>query len=193
MFAHASNGGVRIESDTSTGVPGLFACGELTGGMHGADRIGGLSSANGLVFGRKAGVAAAAFARMQASMGSPAPEAETAHTPSRIWLGSVPVLADTSASTLTTRLQRTMSTYAMINRTESGLTTALDVVGELGNELRRTAHEAPPSATPRERMNGIRLQSQLKLAHAMLEAMLARRESLGSHFRADAPCRHAVY
>ena len=45
------------------GVPGLFAAGECTGGMHGADRIGGLASANALVFGRRAGVAAAKFAR----------------------------------------------------------------------------------------------------------------------------------
>ena len=53
MFAHAANGGVWIAPDTSTGVPGLFAAGEVTGGMHGADRIGGLSTANGLVFGGK--------------------------------------------------------------------------------------------------------------------------------------------
>lgn len=58
MFAHAANGGVWIAPDTSTGVPGLFAAGEVTGGMHGADRIGGLSTANGLVFGGKAGSSA---------------------------------------------------------------------------------------------------------------------------------------
>lgn len=52
MYAHAANGGIRIDRNAWTGVKGLYACGELTSGMHGADRIGGLSSANGLVFGR---------------------------------------------------------------------------------------------------------------------------------------------
>ena len=55
VFAHAANGGIRIDPNAFTGVPGLFACGEVTGGMHGADRIGGLSTANGLVFGGRAG------------------------------------------------------------------------------------------------------------------------------------------
>ncbi|MFR3450543.1 MAG: FAD-dependent oxidoreductase [Collinsella sp.] len=59
MYAHAANGGIRIDAHAKTSVPGLFACGEVTGGMHGADRIGGLSSANGLVFGRIAGKGAA--------------------------------------------------------------------------------------------------------------------------------------
>lgn len=58
-YAHASNGGILVDEHGATGVPGLFACGEATGGMHGADRIGGLSSANGLVFGWAAGRAAA--------------------------------------------------------------------------------------------------------------------------------------
>ena len=44
MYAHAANGGIRIDRNAWTGVKGLYACGELTGGMHGADRIGGLST-----------------------------------------------------------------------------------------------------------------------------------------------------
>ena len=59
MYAHASNGGIKIDKAAAhTGVAGLYACGEATGGMHGADRIGGLSSANGIVFGRIAGASA---------------------------------------------------------------------------------------------------------------------------------------
>lgn len=59
IFAHASNGGIRIDANGYTGVPGLYACGEATGGMRGADRLGGLSTANGLVFGRITGREAA--------------------------------------------------------------------------------------------------------------------------------------
>ena len=62
-YAHASNGGIAIDEHGWCGVPGLFAAGECTGGMHGADRIGGLASANALVFCRRAGVPEAKFAR----------------------------------------------------------------------------------------------------------------------------------
>lgn len=63
MYAHAANGGIKIDKTAYTGVEGLYACGEATGGMHGADRIGGLSSANGIVFGRIAGASAAQAAQ----------------------------------------------------------------------------------------------------------------------------------
>lgn len=63
MFAHASNGGIKIDEKASCAVSGLYACGEATGGMHGADRLGGLSTANGVVFGRIAGREAAAWSK----------------------------------------------------------------------------------------------------------------------------------
>ena len=62
MYAHANNGGLVIDQHGCTTVSGIFAAGECTGGMHGADRLGGLSSANGLVFGMRAGESAARFA-----------------------------------------------------------------------------------------------------------------------------------
>ncbi len=65
MYAHAANGGIKIDKTAYTGVEGLYACGEATGGMHGADRIGGLSSANGIVFGRIAGASAALTAQKE--------------------------------------------------------------------------------------------------------------------------------
>ena len=63
LYAHANNGGISIDQHGYTGIPGIYAAGECTGGMHGADRLGGLSSANGLVFGMRAGESAARFAR----------------------------------------------------------------------------------------------------------------------------------
>ncbi len=58
-FAHACNGGIKIDEKASTNIDGIFACGEVTGGVHGADRIGGLSTCNALVFGSIAGKGAA--------------------------------------------------------------------------------------------------------------------------------------
>ncbi len=60
-FYHAANGGIKINQRCETKIKGLYACGEVTGGMHGADRIGGLSTANGLVFGSIAGEEAARY------------------------------------------------------------------------------------------------------------------------------------
>lgn len=62
IFFHAANGGISINKKAETKVDGLFAAGECTGGMHGADRIGGLSTANGLVFGKIAGESASRYA-----------------------------------------------------------------------------------------------------------------------------------
>lgn len=59
LFAHAGNGGARIDAQGRTAVPGLYACGECAGGMHGAQRLGGGMVLSALVFGARAGEAAA--------------------------------------------------------------------------------------------------------------------------------------
>jgi succinate dehydrogenase / fumarate reductase flavoprotein subunit/fumarate reductase (CoM/CoB) subunit A len=68
--AHFSLGGVRIDVHGSTGVPGLYACGEVTGGLHGANRLSGNAGAQVLVQGKAAGLAAAAFARADGKAGA---------------------------------------------------------------------------------------------------------------------------
>lgn len=171
MYAHAANGGIKIDKAAYTGVDGLYACGEATGGMHGADRIGGLSSANGIVFGRIAGASAARAAQ-------DAPE-----TPLKTGI-ALPQrgLAKADAERLTRSLKHTMSTYCMINRTETGLSAAQ-------RELEGLKSESAVLSTARAHDNEIaaltRLQSQIQLATEMVKAMRKRTESLGSHYRAD--------
>lgn len=171
MYAHASNGGIKIDKAAATGVAGLYACGEATGGMHGADRIGGLSSANGIVFGRIAGASAA-----QAAPDAPETPLKTdIALPQR-------GLAKADAERLTHSLKRTMSTYCMINRTETGLSSALHELEDL-----RTESEALSMADTQDSEIAAlaRLQSQIKLATEMVKAMRKRTESLGSHYRTD--------
>ena len=173
LYAHASNGGIRIDAHGSTGTAGLFAAGEVTGGMHGADRIGGLSSANGLVFGRRAGQAAAAWAKsVPAAQGSPAVGCVTEG------------LSSADARALTCRMRQTMSAHAMISRTETGLSRALADIAEMRSDMNRLCGQEP-EWTEAAAARAMRLQSQLALAEAMLGAMRARTESLGSHYRAD--------
>lgn len=171
MYAHAANGGIKIDKTAYTGVEGLYACGEATGGMHGADRIGGLSSANGIVFGRIAGASAA-----QAAQNAPevAPKADIALPQYGI--------ATTDAERLTRSLKHTMSTYCMINRTEAGLSKALQQLESLQDEATALSK---PHANDSEIAALARLQSQIQLAQEMVKAMRKRTESLGSHYRAD--------
>lgn len=171
MYAHAANGGIKIDKTAYAGVEGLYACGEATGGMHGADRIGGLSSANGIVFGRIAGASAARAAQ-------DAPE-----TPLKTGI-ALPQhgLAKADAERLTRSLKHTMSTYCMINRTEAGLSSALQELEGLKSE---SAALSMQNAQDSEIAALARLQSQIKMATEMVKAMRKRTESLGSHYRAD--------
>ena len=171
MYAHAANGGIKIDRTAYTGVEGLYACGEATGGMHGADRIGGLSSANGIVFGRIAGASAARAALGASEADAPVDVALPEHG-----------IATAVAERLTRCLKHTMSTYCMINRTEPGLSEALQELESLQDEA-TSLHK--PHANDSEIAALARLQSQIQLATEMVKAMRKRTESLGSHYRAD--------
>lgn len=130
-YAHASNGGIAIDEHGACGVPGLFAAGECTGGIHGADRIGGLASANALVFGRRAGVAAAKFASRN--------EFCDAHSAAGFCfsLGSESVSfeieerACSSSSVILRELRGTMSAHCMISRDAEGLKAAASAISAL--------------------------------------------------------------
>lgn len=167
IFAHAANGGIRIDENAFTGVSGLFACGEVTGGMHGADRIGGLSTANGLVFGRKAGQSAAAIAPRL-------PE------PPKSWEFRAYEVAD--RQTVLSQLQNIMAQHAMVVRTEDGLQSALNQVQVLSKNLIPIDSENVKAIAQSRRLLG-----RLQTAQAILQSALLRKESRGSHYRLDYP------
>ena len=139
--------------------------------MHGADRIGGLSSANGIVFGRIAGASAARAAL----------DAPEAVAPMDIPLPQYGI-ATTDAERLTHSLKHTISTYCMINRTEAGLSKALQQLESLKDEATALSK---PHANDSEIAALARLQSQNQLATEMVKAMRKRTESLGSHYRSN--------
>ena len=188
MYAHASNGGIRINSRGETGVEGLYACGEATGGMHGADRIGGLSSANGVVFGRAAGKAAAKYARVASASRDVDADTGDAEAPLKVPV-QTRAIEMYNATKITGELHRLMSEHCMIRRTEDSLDAALEQIVELEETVRDIAvkpSQANDSAN-RSAMLYHRLNNQLLLARAMVEAMQERSESRGSHARADHP------
>ena len=173
LFAHAANGGIWISPNAETGVPGLYAAGEVTGGMHGADRIGGLSTANGLVFGGKAGTAAAAAAKAQSV------------TPPQSWM--VEELGITNSTETLRTLQGVMSRSNLVRRTEAGLTEALDAVAALEDGLHPMETAEPAQISQLRRIKG-----QLLTAKCILTASRMRQESRGSHDRADYPSENKL-
>ena len=167
LFAHAANGGIQIAPDTATPLKGLFACGEVTGGMHGADRIGGLSTANGLVCGQKAGAAAAKYAAtvLQDSTESPL---------------TIDCYQIENSTELREKMRETMSSAGMIRRDEAHLQAALTALCTLQKQCVKT-----PTADGAKVAKARLLEAQLALAVCILKAELLRRESRGSHDRAD--------
>ena len=156
-YAHASNGGILVDERGFTGVPGLYACGEATGGMHGADRIGGLSSANGLVFGHAAGRAAA-----QSAGGAGAPP-----------LLDAPGAPSGRGHEVLLALRRAMDKRCLLGRTAEGL----HGLGRLLDELDEKNAQA----------GSVHAANAILSARALAAAMLARTESRGAHYRADFP------
>ena len=168
IFAHAANGGIRIGKDASTGVAGLFAAGEATGGMHGADRIGGLSTANGLVFGAKAGLSASEYAAKGFR------QKESAIISAK----------GCSEHTFTSDLQNTMFKHAMIIRTDAGLRMGLQDVEQIKEALSAVTEETENAAAIASYR---RMVLRLETAESILKAAMLRTESRGAHYRADYP------
>lgn len=166
LFAHAANGGIRINPNASAGVKGLFACGEATGGMHGADRIGGLSTANGLVFGGIAGHAAARLAGEQPISAVQSCEFELSG-------------ADNTTDLLI-ELRELMYQKAFVIRTEKGLSEALEQIERLTCQQHLIENPTNQMIAATSRLN-----AQFLTAKALLTAARLRQESRGSHFRGD--------
>lgn len=166
IYFHAANGGIRIDEKAQTGVNGLFAAGEVTGGMHGADRIGGLSTANGLVFGTIAGESASIYSSN--NMMSNIDEIEF----QPYGIENVDEFLDD--------LQEIMFKSAMIEKNEASVQDAIRKIDNIKNKL------VYKSDFNMENINkSYRLKSNLLLAKCILMAIDLRKESRGSHYRSD--------
>lgn len=173
-YAHAANGGILIDEHAATGVDGLYACGEATGGMHGADRIGGLSSANGIVFGLRAGASAAARAARANPRSSRPPHARAAFEGIGIEHGS----------DIRKALRRIMTDSCMIARSERGLSAAREALENLTAQAESAKRR---TEDPRQVAGAARITAQLTLARSIVEAARTRTESRGAHYRLDFP------
>ncbi len=173
-FYHAANGGIRIDERCQTRVPGLFACGEASGGIHGADRLGGHSTGGCLVFGHIAGKQAAEYA-MGAVQRKPQPEAEALH---RDYAGRGSLTPDQ----LLPEIRRLMFRTGGVIRRESALQSGMAQLEEW-----RAGFAPLLLLDSGQALDAVKTAHFLLLGQALLAAMAARPESRGAHYRQDAP------
>lgn len=179
-MGHFSMGGVAIDAMGRTDVAGLFAAGEVAGGLHGANRLGGNALGEILVFGRRAGWAAAEWAKSQQG---PSVEGIWAQQPIEIdFTRSVP------GASLRPRMIRAILAGILwqeggIFRNGKGLKWALRTLSQMKRE---DLPRAQPS-TPKELLEKMELENAFLVAEMILRGALMREESRGAHFRADFP------
>ena len=181
--AHYSMGGVVVDPEThATGVEGLFAAGEVTAGLHGANRLGGNSLTETLVFGRRTGEAAAAVSRGLSSQRRSREAVEEAleDLSSFIHEGTEIVRPVQRA------LRDVMWEHCGVVRSEQGLMRGLERVGELKSHL-GDIDVRPTSEGYGDLAHVLDLRASLITAEASLLGARERRETRGAHNRSDHP------
>ena len=173
-FAHAFNGGVKINNRAESTIPGLFATGEVAAGPHGADRMGGCMMTATQVFGARAG----RFAADRADQTKRVPD--MGQWPHRFQkqngLGdkktSLPVVKDT--------LREVYRNHLMILRDENGLRQCLHCIRDLEGEIAASGWNRPEDLIPYSAAKALLIVGKL-----VAESGLRHKASLGSHFRTD--------
>ena len=184
-FMHASNGGIKINERAETGVLGLYAAGEVTGGMHGADRIGGLSTANGLVFGKIAGQEAGKFAKVTSLAFNERPKNSKDFEVNIGTKDFTPMMIPEAKEKIKI-LRGLMDEQGFLLRREEGLDGLLRELPKLVEERFQVDLESSPMKL-KEVQDSYHLYNGVISAMALVTAQKARRESRGSHYREDYP------
>jgi succinate dehydrogenase / fumarate reductase flavoprotein subunit len=181
---HYMMGGIRVEAETAqSSLPGLFAAGEAAAGLHGANRLGGNSLSDLLVFGRRAGLAAAHHAKEVS-----APNLDDG----QIRAGESEALSGFQRSggenpyAVHRDLQTVMQNLVGIFRVREDVEKALGELAKLRERAARTSVEGSRMFNPGWHMT-IELKSMLTVSEAVARSALVREESRGAHSRIDFP------
>jgi len=192
--AHYMMGGVEFAADGRTALAGLFAAGEDTGGVHGANRLGGNGVANSTVFGAIAGDAMAAWTRAEGELREPdAAALEQAQARARGPLGR----PATDLEPLREALYQVMWDDVGILRDATGLDRAEARLGEIGERLASAGVSGGDLRFNLTWHDWLNLESLVTVSRAIRVAAAARNESRGAHFREDFPATgdlaHSAY
>ena len=182
---HYIMGGVRVDADTGAAtVPGLFAAGEASGGMHGANRLGGNSLSDLLVFGRRAGAGSAAYAAK--APGHAAVDPAQVAAAERELLEPFERTSGPDPYSIHRRLQQSMHSLVGIFRTEGDLMKGIEEIRKLKAEADTVRVEGSRAFNPGWHL-AHDLRNMLTISEAIARCALQRRESRGAHARLDYP------
>jgi succinate dehydrogenase / fumarate reductase, flavoprotein subunit len=189
---HYVMGGVEVDPDTEAArVPGLFAAGEVAGGMHGSNRLGGNSLSDLLVFGRRAGDGAADYVE---TLGTARPVVSEALIDAAAAEALAPFETEGGENpyTIHQELQQTMNDLVGIIRTESEIQEALSRLDSLRERASRLTVEGHRQFNPGWHL-ALDLANMLLVSECVARAALERTESRGGHTRDDFPGMDPVW
>jgi succinate dehydrogenase / fumarate reductase flavoprotein subunit len=182
---HYMMGGVRVDAETQAAtVPGLFAAGEVAGGMHGSNRLGGNSLSDLIVFGRRAGIGACDYADGRAG----SPRLDAAEVTSVIDEALAPFGRDEGPNPydIQHELQETMQSLVGIIRTGPELEEALTKLDDLRERTAKVQVKGGAAYNPGWNL-ATDLPSMITTSNAVAQGALNRKESRGGHTREDFP------
>jgi succinate dehydrogenase / fumarate reductase flavoprotein subunit len=183
---HYVMGGVEVDPDSQVSVvPGLYAAGEVAGGMHGSNRLGGNSLGDLLVFGKRAGEYAAEYAAGLAGARPAVVEADV-ETASRADLAPVDMEGGENPYSVQQSLQTVMQDLVGIIRTEAELKAALEDIRDLRAKIERLSVEGHRQYNPGWHL-ALDLGNMLLVSESVARAAFERTESRGGHTRDDYP------
>ncbi|MEQ1693737.1 MAG: FAD-binding protein, partial [Gemmatimonas sp.] len=188
---HYIMGGIRVDGDTQmSNVPGLFAAGECAAGLHGANRLGGNSLSDLLVFGKRAGEYAATFAKGHATtrMASTDADASVAAALAPFGRSGSPE----APYAIQHELQGMMQKLVGIVREDGEMRRALDGVAALRERSRTVGVHGNREYNPGWH-TALDLHHLMTVSEAITRAAIERKESRGGHFRDDFPDKDAAY
>jgi len=182
---HYVMGGVEVEPDTAAavGVPGLFAAGEVAGGMHGSNRLGGNSLSDLLVFGRRAGMGAAAYVKQNSN--ASVSDATVTAAAARIEAPFARSGGENSYS-LHAELQEVTHNLVGIIRTGTELKEAIEKIAEIRKRSANVAVTGGRKFNPGFHL-AFDLDNMLLVAESTAKSAISREESRGGHTRDDFP------
>jgi succinate dehydrogenase / fumarate reductase flavoprotein subunit len=187
---HYMMGGIRVEAETAeSSVAGLYAAGEAAAGLHGSNRLGGNSLSDLLVFGRRAGLAAAEHAKQISSTAIDSGQIEDA---AREMLAPFERKEGESPYTIHRDLQETMQNLVGIFRNKEDLIRALEELEKLKARTGRLSVEGSRLFNPGWHL-AQDLKAMLLVSEAVTRSALAREESRGAHSRIDHPGLDAAW
>jgi succinate dehydrogenase/fumarate reductase flavoprotein subunit len=184
---HFYCGGVRIDESFKTNVAGLYAVGEISGGMHGANRLSGNAITEVIVAGKLVGKGVADFITQRGK-----PTINESHYSNLVekvfWpLGRYQSQGGESPITIRKTIQKIAGTYAPVVRDDEGLNKALGLLNQVRNDIAGLSLSNNERVYNREWIEALQVENMATTLEMIVRSALVRKESRGGHYRRDYP------